>query len=103
MSAGLIAVLWAVWLTYWLKRASAGNKRAVKREPGIGRIAHLTVLIIGVILTISSSVDGGTFLYWLGVAGVAAGLSCMAWAREYLGANWSGAVAVKENHELVRS
>ena len=34
---------------------------------------------------------------------IAAGLAFAVWARAHLGRNWSGAVTVKQGHELVRS
>jgi protein-S-isoprenylcysteine O-methyltransferase Ste14 len=41
--------------------------------------------------------------YWIGLALLCAGLAFAVWARVELGRNWSGAVTVKEGHELIRS
>ncbi len=39
--------------------------------------------------------------FWTGLAITACGLLFSIWARHYLGANWSQAVTVKEDHKLV--
>lgn len=40
---------------------------------------------------------------WAGVLLTAAGVGMAFWARWHLGANWSGAVTLKEGHELIRT
>jgi protein-S-isoprenylcysteine O-methyltransferase Ste14 len=40
---------------------------------------------------------------WLAVLATAAGVAVAFWARFHLGANWSGVVTLKENHELIRT
>ena len=41
--------------------------------------------------------------FWSGAAITAAGLLFCVWARRYLGGNWSQAVTVKQDHELIQS
>ncbi len=40
--------------------------------------------------------------WWLGLALTAAGVAISIWARVSLGANWSGVVTLKDDHELIR-
>jgi protein-S-isoprenylcysteine O-methyltransferase Ste14 len=42
-------------------------------------------------------------LYWVGLCVTVVGLGFSTWGRAVLGANWSGTVALKVGHELVRS
>jgi protein-S-isoprenylcysteine O-methyltransferase Ste14 len=42
-------------------------------------------------------------VYWIGLAVLVAGLGFAVWARVHLGRNWSGAVTIKEDHELIRT
>lgn len=53
---------------------------------GLGRFVPVSVLFMGV-----------------GLAVQAAGLSIAVWARRHLGRNWSGAIAIKVEHRLIRS
>lgn len=39
--------------------------------------------------------------FWLGAAVTLAGLLFAVWAREHLGRNWSSAVTIKHDHELI--
>jgi protein-S-isoprenylcysteine O-methyltransferase Ste14 len=42
-------------------------------------------------------------IYWAGAIMLAAGLGVMVWARRHLGRNWSARVALKQDHELIRT
>lgn len=41
------------------------------------------------------------FVFWIGAALVLVGLLFCVWARLTLGRNWSGTVALKQDHELI--
>ena len=41
--------------------------------------------------------------FWIGTAVSASGLLFSVWARRYLGRNWSRAVTIKQDHELITS
>jgi hypothetical protein len=123
-AAWAIVALWLLWLLIWLftalqtkpvaQRLSLGQ-RVTYRAPillsmvllALGRRTHLGAMLSG----------GGPAVAWLygrfirlypgvvllGAPLVLIGLGVAVWARVYLGANWSGAVTFKQDHELVRS
>jgi protein-S-isoprenylcysteine O-methyltransferase Ste14 len=45
----------------------------------------------------------GDWSFWTGAAITVAGLLFSVWARRHLGANWSQAVTLKQDHELITS
>ena len=110
-----LAVLWLAWVLYWLWSA-ARTKTTQRRESLASRLSHVLPLLLGVwlIFTPRLAVPG---LAWLSrpllpqsdarsliaLLLVAAGLAYTVWARVHLGANWSGSVTQKQQHELIRS
>lgn len=109
----LILWVWAAWALYWLVSA-IGNKATQRREPWSSRIAYFLPLVVGgVLIAWRGAPWAGVLslrlwprslaLYWVGLAVLVAGLGFAVWARVHLGRNWSGAVTVKEGHELIRT
>ena len=109
----LILWVWVAFAIYWLI-AMIGNKRTQRREPVGSRVAYILALVVGAVLIAWRHSPWGrvldvhlwprsTPLYWIGLALLIAGLGFAVWARVHLGRNWSGAVTVKEDHELIRS
>jgi len=109
----VILALWIAWALYWLVSA-VGNKRARRRESLASRLAYALPLIAGGVLIGWAQVPGAAVLglrlwprsalpYAIGLVMLIAGLAFSVWARVHLGANWSGAVTLKEGHELVRT
>jgi protein-S-isoprenylcysteine O-methyltransferase Ste14 len=110
--AAPIAFLWLAWLAYWF--IAARNVKTTRRQESIGsRLTHVVPLGIGAVLIASARLPAswiddrftprsGT-IYWIGVVMVAGGLAFMVWARRHLGRNWSGRVALKQDHELIRT
>jgi len=108
----LIAFAWLAWGTYWLI-AALNNKATVRREPAATRAAYVVPILLGGLLIGLRDVPWSWLsvrlwprslaAYWAGMALILAGLSWSVWARVHLGRNWSGAVSVKEGHELIRS
>jgi len=103
--------MWLGWLGYWLV-AAGGVKTDRRRETAGSRFAHFLPLGLAIVLIAvppHSGWAGARFLprmwafYWLGVALVAVGMGFACWARVHIGRNWSAAVTVKQDHELVRS
>ncbi len=107
-----VAGLWLAWLGYWVF-AARNVKHTRRRESLPSRLAHHVPLLLGAALLGFSDLPphwlNERFLprswtvYWIGVMLLAAGLAFAVWARVHLGRNWSGAVTLKHDHELVRS
>ncbi|HUI52607.1 MAG TPA: isoprenylcysteine carboxylmethyltransferase family protein [Terriglobales bacterium] len=101
---------WLVFLLYWL--VSASKLKAVKRrEPIHERLFYMAPMIVAYVLLFS---DWMTFtelgrrfmrpnprISALGVAVTAVGVGLAIWARWHLGENWSAAVTLKKDHELI--
>lgn len=102
--AGFVAVwiLWALW-----------TKPIQRRPPLSSSLPYIVVAIAGSYLMFAHNLRGAWLhrvLFpakpWIEITGLvitAAGLSFSIWARRYLGGNWSGAVTVKVDHELIRT
>jgi protein-S-isoprenylcysteine O-methyltransferase Ste14 len=99
---------WMIFSLYW--EAAAKNAAAAQRtETSASRRVHVLLtnaaLLIELIpvarwprfLPASPLVQAG------GVAVVAAGVSLAIWSRRHLGRNWSGEIAIKVEHQLIRS
>jgi protein-S-isoprenylcysteine O-methyltransferase Ste14 len=99
--------LMLVWLVLFFRM-----KRAKKREGWDERLRYLLVLLAGTWLIFGKRGDFGALNYrvlpneqvvWgIGLALTAIGVGIAIWARLSLGANWSGTVTLKNQHELVR-
>jgi protein-S-isoprenylcysteine O-methyltransferase Ste14 len=108
----VIGLLWFAWAGYWMV-SSVRIKAAVRRESTASRLAHVIPLIVGAVLIGWRNLPWGALnarlwphsltAYWIGLTLLIAGLAFAVWARVHLGRNWSGAVTVKEGHELIRS
>jgi protein-S-isoprenylcysteine O-methyltransferase Ste14 len=109
----VIEVSWALWALYWMASA-ARVKRALRLEPLLSRAAHFVPMVVCSGLLAAPAGPAGHILFRrfipasapLEASGsflVVAGLLLAVWARVHLGSNWSGRVALKENHELVRT
>jgi protein-S-isoprenylcysteine O-methyltransferase Ste14 len=111
----LIAVPWLVWILYWLW--SAVRTKTTQRRESLGsRLSHVLPLLLGAWLIFRPrlSLPGLAWLstpvlpqsdarFLVALLLVAAGLAYTVWARVHLGANWSGSVTQKEQHELIRT
>ncbi|HUO20272.1 MAG TPA: isoprenylcysteine carboxylmethyltransferase family protein [Steroidobacteraceae bacterium] len=109
----LILWAWCAWALYWLV-SSIGNKATQRREPLGSRLAYVLPLVLGGVLLgvrelpwaalLGTRLWPRSFLvYCIGLLILLAGLAFAVWARMHLGRNWSGAVTVKEGHELIRT
>jgi protein-S-isoprenylcysteine O-methyltransferase Ste14 len=110
--AGLIGALWLLWALYWL--LVARSVKPVQQREGItSRLTFVVPMLIGAMLLLAGHgrpewlqarwIGGGWTRYGIALALVIAGLSFSVWARHTLGGNWSGAVTVKVDHELVET
>jgi len=105
-------VCWLVLGFYWLVNA-ANTKKTVYEQKYVQRFLTSIGLIVGFMLIYSSTNDTN----WIstriipqtmlsGVIGLivcAGGVAFAIWARWTLGRNWSSAVTIKKNHELVQT
>ena len=108
----LIPGLWLVWLAVWIL-AAGHTKQTLRRESLGSRLTYTVPLWIAAWLLISRRVPSAALnarfvplAAWIFVAGVSLvvlGLAFATWARVYLGRNWSAAVTLKRDHELIRS
>ena len=109
----LVAWLWVAWVLFWLVMASR-TKKTRRREPLGSRLGYVLTGVVGGLLIAWPGLPWAPLMnrrlwplsglaYWTGLALLIAGLAFAAWARLRLGRNWSGAVTVKEDHELIRS
>ena len=100
---------WTVFVAVWLVMVLR-LKRAKQRETSRQRMQHLLPVFIGFWLLLGRDwgvLDGRLLprtpsVPWLGLVLTAMGVGISIWARVSLGANWSGAVTLKDDHELIR-
>ncbi len=106
----LYFVLWGGFCIYWWVMGR-GVKPAERQESYASRKLRLLMMTTGTVLLCWSGIPvpllnlrlypRGEWSFWVGAAVTAAGIGYSIWARRYLGSNWSRAVAVKKDHELI--
>ena len=111
------AMLLATWLWYllvliWLLMAFT-TKKAKRTETPVERLLHLVPLLISFWLLFGRNhplpwlyfplLPALFILWWTGLLLTALGIAISIWARLSLGADWSGTVTLKNNHELIRA
>lgn len=104
--------LWTAFCALWLIMALK-TKPAQQRESISSRLSYTVFVFAAFYLVVGKNITQPWLRIhlfqttplsdWLGVALTAAGIGFAVWARLYLGGNWSGAVTVKVDHELVRT
>jgi len=104
--------LWSVFFVIWLLWA-IGGKRTQTRENFRSRIPYVMFTFAAFYGMFAHDVAFGwmrlrilprdLWIVDLGIAITAAGLLFAIWARAHLGRNWSGAVTVKVEHQLIRT
>jgi protein-S-isoprenylcysteine O-methyltransferase Ste14 len=107
-----INALWILFALYWLVSALK-LKKIKRRESWSQRFRYMLPLLAAFYLLARPEAHfgwlGARFLpessaaEWTGVLLTAAGVAVAFWARWHLGANWSGTVTLKEDHELIRT
>jgi protein-S-isoprenylcysteine O-methyltransferase Ste14 len=101
----LWTLLMLVWLVLWF-----GMKRAKKRETWWERLQHVVPVLLAFWLLFGKQwkvldtrlLPETPVSLWVGVLVTALGVGISIWARVSLGANWSGTVTLKKDHELIR-
>jgi protein-S-isoprenylcysteine O-methyltransferase Ste14 len=97
--------LMAVWVLLWF-----GMKRAKKLETRWEMVQHAVPVVLGFWLLFGHAWRALDMKFppqtqpvlWAGLGLTALGVGTSIWARLSLGANWSGVVTLKKEHELVR-
>jgi len=108
----LFPVLWIAYMTYWWRMAPAAEAKAAERHEAPGSRTLRLLLFIGAALLLALQRTGITVLdkpflpvglwsFWAGAMVTAFGLLFSVWARVHLGNNWSQAVTIKQDHELI--
>lgn len=108
----VIASSWLTFLVIWLVGAFT-TKQSVKKYAGPGRVIQIVLMLAAYILLFDSQTAVGFLDWgfvsrspaatWTGLALTIGGLAFAVWARIFIGRNWSSAITVKENHQLVRT
>jgi len=104
------AWLWLGLLAFWLSVAAWSN-RNVSHEGFAGRLQTVMPLAVAFLLMFYDRhrplIAGRLYqlppLEWAGVAATLAGVLFAVWARLHLGRYWSGVVALKEDHRIIRT
>ena len=109
LAGRFIALCWVVFIVVWIIAAWFA-KRTVERS---GHRLRWIVWIVAILLVATTKSSGWgsrtACSLWrvtpglavVAAAVTAAGLSVALWARAALGRNWSGAVVLKEQHDLI--
>ena len=107
----LAGIAWMAFGAFWLFMALR-TKRAVKRQSRWSRLLHIGIGALAFWLLFSQVPSWGLLgrpfvasTAWVWAAGGAltcAGIALAIWARVLLGRNWSGAVTIKQDHQLIR-
>jgi protein-S-isoprenylcysteine O-methyltransferase Ste14 len=109
---GAMLVLWVTWLLSWFL-AAAWSRRTRVRQTGAEQLRYGVWIWAGALLIFGTSRGLGPLLdpiypesrvlAWAALVAVALGLGWTWWARIHLGSLWSGVVALKFDHEVVRT
>lgn len=103
-------VVWIAFILYWQIKA-AQTKKTQRLEPAISRILRFLTVLLAIVLLTTTWIPlpwlykplwrQGFWPFWMGAVVTVAGLLFSVWAREHLGRNWSSAVTIKQDHELI--
>ncbi len=106
----LFPAMWLAYILYW--RFMARDVKSTERlESSSSRWTRLVLFLCGAVLLALPHVrpaflnqrflPSGLWMFWLGTAMSASGFLFSIWARRHLGKNWSQAVTLKKDHELI--
>ena len=108
----LFVAIWLSYAVYW-SAMSASVKATERLEPASSRLARLVLMVCAIALICLTRVPipllserflaHGVWTFWSGAVITACGLLFSVWARRHLGRNWSQAVTLKKDHELITS
>ncbi len=106
----LLLGVWVVYYAYWWAKAN-DLKQAKKVESASSRVFRLIAMASALCLFVLPNIRLGLLdqrfvlstliQFWFGFVITTCGLLFSIWARHRLGANWSQAVTVKDDHRLI--
>jgi protein-S-isoprenylcysteine O-methyltransferase Ste14 len=107
-----VGMLWIGFLVVWTVAALL-QKQTVRRDSTLSRLLQLFLAALAFMLLARPDLNFGflakpfvpvnIFFSFLGLSLTILGFAIAIWARVMLGGNWSAAVTVKKDHELVRN
>jgi protein-S-isoprenylcysteine O-methyltransferase Ste14 len=107
----LFLITWISYFTYWWLMAK-DVKSSIRTESTLSRLIRSLSMIIALLLLwfsklpifiLNISFFSHSYLsFWIGFIVTAGGLLFSVWARKYLGKNWSQAVTIKNDHQLIK-
>ena len=102
--------VWIAFLVYWRIKAS-GTKTTQRSESDRSAILRALAFLLVIILLSVPRIPlpwlnrqlwpSGLWSFWIGAAVTVVGLLFAIWARHHLASNWSSAVTIKQDHELI--
>jgi protein-S-isoprenylcysteine O-methyltransferase Ste14 len=105
-------ILWCILVAVWFLWSFA-IKRTKRSETLRERVQHIVPLLLAFWLIFNAPkhllwlnlrlLPDVPIARWTGLFITALGMAISIWARLTLGANWSGTVTLKDNHELIRA
>lgn len=108
----ILTWMWAGFGVYWFLGAW-GTKKIEVNERAAWRLMRWAILAVVFTLLLTARLSYGLLgrrfiprnqpVEWAGIGLTAAGLLLCAWARHHLGTNWTDKVALKVDHQLIRS
>lgn len=108
----ILSWMWGGLGIYWLVSAWKTKKTEVN-EATWSRLLRLSILCLMFTMLLTQRfrygplawrfVPDSDVLRWVGIGLTVAGLLVCVWARHHLGAYWSDKVALKVDHQLIRS
>ena len=103
---------WIIFVVYWIY-AGLKTKKTIRRESSMARVIYLILMILAFELIYAHAfsrgflanrwIDDTRFKDQAGLSISLLGIAFAITARRWLGSNWSGAVTVKKDHELIRT
>ena len=110
LALNVISGCWLVFVAFWVL-AAVSTKRTVYRETRAQRLRYWVLLVVACFLQLYGRrlpyplnmriLPQLVPIAWAAAVLCVTGLAFALWARVALGRNWSGAVTLKEGHELV--
>jgi len=106
----LFLATWISYFTYWWLMAR-DVKSSIRTESSLSRLIRLISIILALLLLWISKfpipllnirfLPHSYLFFWIGFIVTLGGLLFSVWARKYLGKNWSQAVTIKDDHQLI--